>query len=321
MKSAGRRTLRFIADQKLLVIIVALIATLSIADSNFFTLRNFLNLLNHITINGIMAAGMTILLISGSFDLSVGSVMAFTGIVIILTQSLGLVASILLGLAAGTAVGALNGFLVVKGRINAFIVTLGTMIIFKGLGLVVTRSHPVKGTIPAFQAIGQAVVAGIPVPAFYLLVVYAAVWYILKYTKFGRNDFAIGGNPLSSKLAGINVDLYTFLYFVFCSFTAALGGVVLTSRVNTGSAVFGDQTSLLVIAAAVLGGTSLFGGKGTILGTIQGVLILGLIEKAMVIFNVDTNYQLLVRGAIILAVIVTDALTARRRQRAVEAVG
>ena len=321
MKSAGRRTLRFIADQKLLVIIVALIATLSIADSNFFTLRNFLNLLNHITINGIMAAGMTILLISGSFDLSIGSVMAFTGIVIILTQSLGLVASILLGLAAGTAVGALNGFLVVKGRINAFIVTLGTMIIFKGLGLVVTRSHPVKGTIPAFQAIGQAVVAGIPVPAFYLLVVYAAVWYILKYTKFGRNDFAIGGNPLSSKLAGINVDLYTFLYFVFCSFTAALGGVVLTSRVNTGSAVFGDQTSLLVIAAAVLGGTSLFGGKGTILGTIQGVLILGLIEKAMVIFNVDTNYQLLVRGAIILVVIVTDALTARRRQRAVEAVG
>ena len=321
MKSAGRRTLRFIADQKLLVIIVALIATLSVADSNFFTLRNFLNLLNHITINGIMAAGMTILLISGSFDLSIGSVMAFTGIVIILTQSLGLVASILLGLAAGTAVGALNGFLVVKGRINAFIVTLGTMIIFKGLGLVVTKSHPVKGTIPAFQAIGQAVVAGIPVPVFYLLVVYAAVWYILKYTKFGRNDFAIGGNPLSSKLAGINVDLYTFLYFVFCSFTAALGGIVLTSRVNTGSAVFGDQTSLLVIAAAVLGGTSLFGGKGTILGTIQGVLILGLIEKAMVIFNVDTNYQLLVRGAIILVVIVTDALTARRRQRAVEAVG
>ena len=158
-------------------------------------------------------------------------------------------------------------------------------------------------------------------PVFYLAVVYAAVWYLLKYTKFGRNDFAIGGNPLSSKLAGINVNLYTFLYFVFCSFTAALGGVVLTSRVNTGSAVFGDQTALLVIAAAVLGGTSLFGGKGSILGTIQGVLILGLIEKAMVIFNVDTNYQLLVRGAIILVVIVTDALTARRRQRAVVTVG
>ena len=319
MKSTGRKVLRVVADQKLLVIIVILIAALSIADSNFFTLRNFLNLLNHITINGIMAAGMTILLISGSFDLSVGSVMAFTGIMIILTQKLGLVPSILLGLAAGTAVGALNGFLVVKGRVNAFIVTLGTMIIFKGLGLALTNSHPVKGTIPGFQAIGQGTVAGIPVPVFYLVVVYIAIWYILKYTKFGRNDYAIGGNPLSSKLAGINVDLYTFLYFAFCSFTAALGGVVLTSRVNTGSAVFGDQITMLIIAGAVLGGTSLSGGKGTILGTIQGVLILGLIEKAMVIFNVDTNYQLLVRGTIILVVIVTDALTARRRGSAVEA--
>ncbi len=321
MRGSGAKALRFILDQKLLVIIIALVATLSIADANFFSLRNLLNLFNHITINGVMAAGMTILLISGAFDLSIGSVMAFTGIIIILAQPLGLVASILLGIAAGTAVGALNGFLVVKGRINAFIVTLGTMIIFRGLGLAVTNSHPVKGAIPAFTAIGQAAVGGIPVPVFYLVVVYVVVWYILKYTKFGRNDFAIGGNALSSKLAGIGVDLYTFLYFVFCSFTAALAGVILTSRVNTGSAVFGDQTSLLVIAAAVLGGTSLFGGKGTIIGTIQGVLILGLIEKAMVIFNVDTNYQLLVRGTIILVVIVTDALTVRRRERTARTAG
>jgi ribose transport system permease protein len=321
MRTAGSKVLRFIADQKLLVIIIALIVVLTVADRNFFSLSTLLNVLNHITINGIMAAGMTILLISGSFDLSIGSVMAFTGIVIILAQPFGLVPSILLGLAAGTAVGALNGFLVVKGRINAFIVTLGTMIIFRGLGLAITSSHPVKGAIPAFTAIGQASAGGIPVPVFYLVVIYVAVWYILKYTKFGRNDFAIGGNVLSSKLAGIGVDLYTFLYFVFCSFTAALAGVVLTSRVNTGSAVVGDQTSMLVIAAAVLGGTSLFGGKGTIIGTIQGVLILGLIEKAMVIFNVDTNFQLLVRGTIILAVIVTDALTARRRERTAATTG
>jgi ribose/xylose/arabinose/galactoside ABC-type transport system permease subunit len=144
-----------------------------------------------------------------------------------------------------------------------------------------------------------------------------AVWYILKYTRFGRNDYAIGGNILSARLAGINVNLFTFLYFVFCSFTAAVSGVILTSRVNTGSAVFGDNTSLIVIAAAVLGGTSLFGGKGTIVGTLQGVLILGLIERAMVTFNVDTNFQLLVRGSIILAVVVADALTSRRKLVAV----
>jgi len=316
-----RNAARLIADRKLLIIIVVLLVILSVADKNFFTVRTFVRLLDHISINGVMAAGMTILLISGSFDLSIGSVMAVTGIIIVLTQQLGMLASVLLGLAAGTAVGALNGILVVKGKINAFIVTLGSMIIFRGLGLAITNSHPVKGKIAAFQVFSQASPLGIPLPVFYLVAVYAVVWYVLRYTKFGRNDFAIGGNAVSSRLAGIRVDLYTFLYFVTCSFMAALAGVILTSRVNTGSAVFGDQTPMLVIAAAVLGGTSLFGGKGTIVGTIQGVLILGLIEKAMVIFNVDTNYQILLRGMIIIAVIVTDTLTARRREGAAAAAG
>jgi ribose transport system permease protein len=316
-----RNVARLIADRKLLIIIVVLLVILSVADRNFFTPRTFVRLLDHISINGVMAAGMTILLISGSFDLSIGSVMAITGIIIVLTQQFGMLASVLLGLAAGTAVGALNGVLVVKGKINAFIVTLGSMIIFRGLGLAITNSHPVKGRIAAFQVFSQASPLGIPLPVFYLVAVYAVVWYVLRYTKLGRNDFAIGGNTVSSRLAGIRVDLYTFLYFVACSFMAALAGVILTSRVNTGSAVFGDQTPMLVIAAAVLGGTSLFGGKGTIIGTIQGVLILGLIEKAMVIFNVDTNYQILLRGMIIIAVIVTDTLTARRREGAVAATG
>jgi ribose transport system permease protein len=316
-----RNVARLIADRKLLIIIVVLLVILSVADRNFFTPRTFVRLLDHISINGVMAAGMTILLISGSFDLSIGSVMAVTGIIIVLTQQFGMLASVLLGLAAGTAVGALNGVLVVKGKINAFIVTLGSMIIFRGLGLAITNSHPVKGRIAAFQVFSQASPLGIPLPVFYLVAVYAVVWYVLRYTKLGRNDFAIGGNTVSSRLAGIRVDLYTFLYFVACSFMAALAGVILTSRVNTGSAVFGDQTPMLVIAAAVLGGTSLFGGKGTIIGTIQGVLILGLIEKAMVIFNVDTNYQILLRGMIIIAVIVTDTLTARRREGAAAATG
>jgi ribose transport system permease protein len=310
---------RLLADRKLLVVIIVLIAVLSAADRHFFTLQNFVSLFDHIAINGIMAAGMTILLISGSFDLSVGSVMAVTGIVIVLTQRFGMLPSVLLGLAAGMAIGAINGALVVKGKINAFIVTLGTMIIFRGLGLAITNSHPVKGSIADFQTLSWTSFLGIPLPVFYLAAVFAVVWYVLRYTKFGRNDFAIGGNALSSRLAGIRVDLYTFLYFVVCSFMAALAGVLLTSRTNTGSAVFGDQTPMLIIAASVLGGTSLFGGKGTVLGTLQGVLILGLIERAMVIFNVNTNYQLLVRGTIILTVIVADALTTKRREGAAAA--
>ncbi len=308
----------FLLDQKLIIIIIILIIALTVKDSNFFALRSLASILDHATINGVMAAGMTVLLISGSFDLSVGSAMAFTGIITIMLQPYGMFVSILGGILAGTMVGVVNGLLVVKGRINAFIATLGTMVIFRGLGLALTGSSPIKGSIESYKAIGQGQFLGIHYSVIYLAVMYVIVWYVLRYTKFGRNDYSIGGNQLSAKLAGINVNFYTFMYFVFCSFTAAISGIILSSRVNTANAVFGDTTNLIVIAAAVLGGTSLFGGKGSVVGTIQGVLILGLIERAMVVFNVDTNYQLLVRGFIILAVVVTDAVTTRRRQLSVE---
>ncbi|MBU4293064.1 MAG: ABC transporter permease, partial [Actinobacteria bacterium] len=314
-----KKITNFIIDQKLIFIIIALIIALSIEDKSFFTVKSLARVLEHATIIGIMAAGMTVLLISGSFDLSVGSVMAFTGIVTIMLQKpLGLFLSVLIGLIAGTMVGVINGLLVVKGRINAFIATLGTMVIFKGFGLALTRSSPVKGTIAAYQFIGQGQVFGIQVTLFYLIAMYIIVWYLLKYTKFGRNDYAIGGNILSARLSGINVNLYTFYYFIFCAFTAAVSGIILSSRVNTGNAIFGDITNLTVIASAVLGGTSLFGGRGGVIGTIQGVIILGLIERAMVVFNVDTNYQLLVRGLIILFVVVTDAVTSQRKKLDIE---
>ena len=314
-----KKITNFIIDQKLIFIIIVLIIALSIEDKSFFTVKSLASILEHAAIIGIMAAGMTVLLISGSFDLSVGSVMAFTGIVTIMLQKpLGLFLSVLIGLIAGTMVGVINGLLVVKGRINAFIATLGTMVIFKGFGLALTVSSPVKGTIAAYQFIGQGQIFGVDITLFYFIAIYIVVWYLLKYTKFGRNDYAIGGNILSARLSGINVNSYTFYYFIFCAFTAAVSGIILSSRVNTGNAIFGDTTNLTVIAAAVLGGTSLFGGRGGVIGTIQGVIILGLIERAMVVFNVDTNYQLLVRGLIILFVVVTDAVTSRRKKLDVE---
>jgi len=315
LKGITKKITSFVINQKLLFIIILLVILLTSVDRNFFSFSSLTRLFDHVNINGIMAAGMTILLISGSFDLSVGAVMAFTGVIAFLLQPYGLFVSITGGLLAGTAVGALNGLLVVKGRINAFIVTLGSMIIFRGLGLGLSNSTPIKGQIDSFTRLGQGSFLMIPNPVWILLAAYVGVWYILKYTKFGRNDYAIGGNLLSAKLAGINVNLNTFFYFVFTSFTAAVAGIIYCSKVNTASAVFGPGIELYVIAAAVLGGTSLFGGKGGVVGTIQGVIILGLVERAMVVFNVDTNYQLLVRGSVILAVVVTDALVTRRQER------
>lgn len=314
MKSNKDKILNFFINQKLLFIIIALIIILTAKDRSFFTVKSLISILDHVTIQGIMAAGMTILLISGSFDLSVGSVLAMSGIATIMLQRYGMLVSISGGLLTGVVIGAINGALVVKGKINAFIATLGTFIIFRGLGLGLTHG-PIKGTIESFPKIAQGSLFGIPNNIFFLAITYLVVWYVLKYTKFGRNDYAIGSNPLSARTAGINVNLNTFFYFVACSFAAAVAGVLLSSKVNTGNPVFGDNVPMLVIAAAVLGGTSLFGGKGGVIGTIQGVIILGLVERAMVIFNVDTNYQLLVRGSILLAVIITDAVTSNRQRK------
>ncbi|MHB8279127.1 MAG: ABC transporter permease [Candidatus Humimicrobiaceae bacterium] len=314
MKSNKDKILNFFINQKLLFIIIALIIILTAKDRSFFTVKSLVSILDHATIQGIMAAGMTILLISGSFDLSVGSVLAMSGIATIMLQRYGMLVSISGGLLTGVVIGAINGALVVKGKINAFIATLGTFIIFRGLGLGLTHG-PIKGTIENFPKIAQGSLFGIPNNIFFLAITYLVVWYVLKYTKFGRNDYAIGSNPLSARTAGINVNLNTFFYFVACSFVAAVAGVLLSSKVNTGNPVFGDNVPMLVIAAAVLGGTSLFGGKGGVIGTIQGVIILGLVERAMVIFNVDTNYQLLVRGSILLAVIITDAVTSNRQRK------
>lgn len=315
MKKSANTIKNFIINQKLLFIIILLIIILSVVDRSFFTFRSLTSIIDHITINGIMAAGMTMLLISGCFDLSVGAVLSFTGIITFLLQPYGIFISVIGGLAAGTGIGALNGLLVVKGKINAFIATLGSMIIFRGLGLGLSDSTPIKGRIEGFTKLGQGSILGIPNPVWILIITYIAIWYILKYTKFGRNDYAIGGNVLSARLTGINVNLNSFLYFVVVSFTAAIAGLIYCSRVNTASAVFGPGIEMWVIAAAVLGGTSLFGGKGGVIGTIQGVIILGIVERAMVVFNVDTNYQTLVRGLVILAVVITDTIVSRRQEK------
>ncbi|MCL5771321.1 MAG: ABC transporter permease, partial [Actinobacteria bacterium] len=217
MKSKKDKILNFFINQKLLFIIIALIIILTSKDKSFFTVKSLISLLDHVTIQGIMSAGMTILLISGSFDLSVGSVLAMSGIATIMLQRYGMFVSILAGLLTGVIIGAINGALVVKGKINAFIATLGTYIIFRGLGLGLTHG-PIKGTLENFPKIALGSLFGIPNNIFFLFITYIIAWYILKYTKFGRNDYTIGSNPISARTAGINVNLYTFLYFVSCSF-------------------------------------------------------------------------------------------------------
>lgn len=313
MKEKKSKIKDLIINQKLLLIIILLIVVLSLVNKNFFSIKNLISIIEQSSIMGIMAAGMTVLLISGSFDLSVGAVLAFTGIISFLLQPYGLFISILGGLITGCLIGFINGLLVVKGGINAFIVTLSMSIILRGLGLGLSNSTPITGKIDIFTSISNGDFLFIPNLLWILLFIYISIWFLLKYTRFGRNDYAIGGNAISSKLAGINVDLNTIFYFIITSFTAAVAGILYSSRVNTASAVFGEGIEMNVIVAAVLGGASLNGGKGQVSGTIQGVIILGLIERAMVVLNIDTNFQLLARGLIIVVIVVFDTLISRRQ--------
>jgi ribose transport system permease protein len=315
LNNALRKIGLFLLDQKLLVILIILLAVLISADPYFFRPNRLMLVLEHITVNGIMAVGMTILLISGSFDLSIGSVMSLAGLVVIMLQPLGVAIAILGALLAGAAVGFMNGVIVAKGRINAFIATLGTMIAIKGFALGISRSSSLFGSNQAFNTIAQGKLFFVPNLVYFLILVFILGWFILNRTKFGRNAFAIGGNENSARLAGINVDLYKILYFIICALTASISGILLSSRINAASAVFGDNTPLIVISAVILGGTSLFGGKGKIVGTLQGVLILGLIEKLMVVLNILLYNQLLVRGFIILGVVLMDTLISGRPAR------
>ncbi len=304
----------FLNKGKLLIIILILITSMSIVDPTFLHITSIYSIFENVTIMGILAIGMTYLLISGDFDLSIGAVLSLVTVVVIIFQENGIMLSVFVGLIVGLLVGAANGIIVVKAKVNSFIATLGTMVVAKGIALVLSSSRTVGGDNPAFLLLYRNTFFHIPLPIIYTAILYGVAGYLLKNTKFGKYTFGIGGNEHSAMLAGINVNAYKFFYFVFCSLMAAIAGILFASRTNTGSANYGDNFTLLVIAAVVLGGTSLFGGYGGVWGTFQAVVILGLIERAMIIFRIGSWYQYLVRGLIILIVVLISTISERRRK-------
>ena len=304
----------FLISQRILILVIIMYLTLGAYRNSFLSISNVHGLFKQIALNGIMATGMTILFIAGWFDLSVGSVMSFTGIVVILLQPYGIFVSVSAGLMAGLLIGLLNGLLVVKGNINVFIATMGSMVIFKGFGLGLTNSRPVKGTIPAFEQLGQGSIFGLDNQVLIMVIFFVLVWYLLKYTVFGRNSYAIGGNFTSAAIAGINVKAYAISYFVFSALSATVAGILLASQANGASALYGTGIEIWIMVAVIIGGTSLGGGKGGVMGSLYGTLMLGLIERAMIVLNVDANYQSLLKGIIIMTVVVADAFISNREK-------
>lgn len=289
-----------------LLIIILLLAILSPA---FLTLLNILNVLRQASINGFQAFGLTLVIISGGIDLSVGSIVAFSGMVSALLILAGVtpILAVLAGLVSGTAIGVLNGLLISKGKLQPFIATLGSMMVFRGLTLYISNGVPASKLGEGLIGfIGRGFVLGIPTPVYLLLLTFVVIAFVLRKTVFGKRIYAIGGNKRAAFLSGIDVDKNLVYVYAISGFLAALAGIVLMSRVDSAVPTAGIGFELSAIAAAVIGGVSLAGGKGKASGTLIGILIIAIIINGLNLLGTSSYLQQVITGLIIVTAVIAD---------------
>lgn len=287
---------------------VVLCIIMAILSPRFLAVSNIRNVLTQVSVNAVIAVGMTFVILTGGIDLSVGSTLAISGAVAAtLVKGDGNVfLAIIVAIAIGAVVGLINGMLVARGKIQAFIVTLATMTVFRGVTQVYTNGTPVSGLGRSFGVIGNKDILGIPFPVLITVVVFLAAFYVLSQTRYGRYVFALGGNEDSARLSGINTNKIKSLVYVISGITAAISGIIVTSRIGSASATAGAGYELDAIAAVVLGGTSLSGGEGSVAGTIIGALIIGVLNNGLNLLNVSPYYQAIVKGIVILLAVLID---------------
>jgi L-arabinose transport system permease protein len=276
----------------------------------FFSSRNILNIGLAITILGVLAMSQTVVIVAGGLDVSVGSTVGFatvaTAMVAQSTESA--VVAVLAGLAVGAACGLVNGLIITYGRVNAVIATLGTMAIFRGVAFILSDGQSISIFDETFRFMGNGRVLGFPFLIWILAITAVLFQIFLSQSIAGRNVYAIGGNPVVARFSGINVNRYRVAIYIMSGFAAGLGGIILAARTGSGQPISGSQgLELEAITAAVLGGCALQGGRGTIVGALLGVLIIGILNNGMILTAVPTFYQLLAKGALlILAVLVAE---------------
>lgn len=287
---------------------VLLMAVLSLLSPSFLTVSNILNIARQVSINAILAAGMTFVILTAGIDLSVGSVLAYAGAIMagLLAGGKPLVVSIGAGLALGALLGLVNGAVVTKGRVQPFIATLAMLTIARGATLVYTDGRPITGLPDAFVWLGAGDVGRVPVPVIIMALVFLVAHLILTRTVLGRYVYAIGGNEEAARLSGVNVIFYKALVYAISGVLSAVSAVILTARLNSAQPTAGSGYELDAIAAVVLGGTTLAGGEGSIGGTLLGAFIIGVINNGLNLLNVNPFYQQVVKGVVILLAVLLD---------------
>lgn len=310
---------KFLNDYKSLIGLTVLMVLVSFLNASFMSTDNMLNILRQTSINAVIAMGMTFVILTSGIDLSVGSILAFAGAVCasLVALNVPLPIALLATLVVGVGLGACSGTIIRVFNVQPFIATLVSMTMIRGATLVYTEGRPIS-TFPSDPEVpgdvaeqlynfGAGYVFGVPNPVIVMLVVLAVCWFVLTHTKFSRNVYAIGGNEKVARLSGVNVNAIKISVYAISGFLAALSGIILTARLESAQPTAGTGYELDAIAAVVLGGTSLAGGRGLVFGTVIGALIIGVLNNALNILDVSSYYQMIAKGAVILLAVVVDS--------------
>lgn len=303
--------IREIGKYGLLLAFVGIGVALSILTPQFLTVQNLTIIVTQVSINALLAFGVTFVIITGGIDLSIGSMVAVTGVVaasLAHPDTYPVAVPLLAGLLAGLLFGAFNGFVITRSKVPPFIVTLGTMTIGRGLALILSKGRPVSNLSDSFNFIGGGKLLGVPTLIIILMLAFAGCSVILKKTVIGRYMYAVGGNEQAARASGIPLNTVKMVVYTLCGGLAALAGILLTARITTGQPNAGTGFELDAIAAAIIGGTSTSGGTGTMTGTLIGALLIGVISNGLDLLNVTSYYQQVVMGIIIIGAVVLDGL-------------
>ena len=308
LRGAGRRF-------GIVIGLIGLCLLLWILTPHFLTVPNALNVMEQTSINAIVAVGMTYVIISGGIDLSVGSVLALSGVVLAAALKADWPAplAIAAGLGVGAATGSINGLVIAFGRLPPFIMTLGMMSVARGAALLATDGRPISGFDAGFRSIATGRVLGVPAPIVLTLAIYAVAHFVLSRTRFGRYVYGIGGNEEATRLSGVNVRFHKTMVYVVSGLTSAIAAVLLTARLNTAQPIAGIMYELDAIAAVVIGGTSLSGGDGHLGGTLIGALTMGVLRNGLNLLGVSSFLQQLVIGVVIIVAVLVDVMVKEKR--------
>jgi Ribose/xylose/arabinose/galactoside ABC-type transport systems, permease components len=309
---------RALTKQKAFIALLIMMIGMLFSKTNFYSAYNLLDMLNSSSILMILAFGVTFTIISGGCDLSIGGNLVVAGILAIkLLDVMPMWLAILIAVLFGAVVGFINGFLVVQQKTEPFIITLGMGLLLTGIAQQLTDAHPLPAKNPDFMMLSNGDFHGIPNLVIIMLACFGISYWIMRYTQFGRNLYAIGGDYEVARYSGIDVIRTKWMGFVLSGVAAALAGVLLSSKLNTGSSVYGETTALVVNCGVVVGGTSFAGGIGGIPQSGLGLLVFGMLDNVMNMLGITSYYQVLLKGAVIVAIIWMDCFANKRKREAV----